>query len=729
MNTYQLNLYPQVLVFIYIYFLFALSLGCKLNEDSTPYYLLEIEPQHLEEVKSSLQEDDLNFGYKGHVIADLHLFRRLKSTQVQIHQKVVEKIQEKTKRRVKKMEQQYLQRLLPEVIAPDCCKHRRKIRRSLLPQKERCDHLHFLGVYKAWEQNYTGKNIRILIVDNGVDSTHPDLENNFDKSLCCDPWSRETSCNPHIDYLENEDIHHGTKCAGLIAGEKGNNICGDGVAYHATIGAVRLFNLYGEAFDAAIGIGLSCKRNKVDIYSCSFGYQSEVYENLGTVTKIALTEGDKQGRNGKGSIYVFPSGNGGSDAHCNLNGYARSIYTITIGSVGFDGNKATYTEFCPCVLATAFGEGGDDVCSKMITTKISRHDICTGKFKGSSVSAALASGVIALALEANNNLTSRDIQHLLVRTSDTNGTLLKADWRTNGAGHIMNDWFGFGLINASQMVWTAKTWTPVDELHICTVNTTEISEPNYLKDGSIIVTTQVKTDGCNKSVNEVMKVEHVEVTINFKTDFPYQLNIVLTSPMKTNSTLMKAKHNKSITEMNDKAISWTLMSVQFWDENPEGTWQIMMELESNYSRGGLNVYSVQLVLYGTSVNKYNKDPQAPAKNGHKESPDSGTITDFLYGSNIWLATSACIIVVSLIIIFRFVRNVNLNKMEVNSNESAQTTNVSENDLEKSEDSLLHIQNPAISLDPVHEEHKSVFGTIGDVQDKEEMVPLVRTKKY
>ncbi|KAK3581128.1 hypothetical protein CHS0354_033923 [Potamilus streckersoni] len=607
MNTCQMNLYP---FFLCIYFLLALSVACTLNEDYTPYHLLEIEARHLEEVKSLLDEDEFNLGYAGHVIGDLHLFRRLKSTQGPMNETLVEKIQEKTQRRVKKIEQQCLQRLLPEAILPDCFEHRRKIRRSLLPQKDRCDPLHFLGVYEAWEQNYTGKNIRILILDNGVDITHPDLENNFDKSMCCDAWTRERSCNPYVEYLEREDIHHGTQCAGLIAGEKGNNICGDGVAYHAIIGAVRLFNIHGKAFDAEVGIGLSYKRDEVDIYSCSFGYQSEVYESLGIAAQNAFTEGAKQGRNGKGSIYVFPSGNGGSDSHCNRNGYARSIYTVTIGSVGFDGNKANYTELCPCVLATAFGEGGDEFRSQLITTKsvIPRHDNCTWKFRGSSVSAALASGVIALALEAKNNLTSRDIQHLLVRTSETNGTLWKADWRTNGAGHRINDWFGFGLINASKMVWTAKTWKPVDALHICTVTSAVISEPNLLGGSYIMVTTQVKTDGCKKSINEVLKVEHVEVKIDFKTDFPYHLNIVLRSPMKTNSTLIKGKSNinKSNMEIRDKAISWTLMSVQFWDENPEGTWELTMELDGTYSRGSMNVYSVVLVLYGTSVNEYKK---------------------------------------------------------------------------------------------------------------------------
>ena len=41
---------------------------------------------------------------------------------------------------------------------------------------------------------------------------------------------------------------------------------------------------------------------------------------------------------------------------------------------------------------------------------------------GTSGSAAIGSGIIALALEANPNLSWRDVQHLIVRTARYDGT-------------------------------------------------------------------------------------------------------------------------------------------------------------------------------------------------------------------------------------------------------------------------------------------------------------------
>ena len=42
--------------------------------------------------------------------------------------------------------------------------------------------------------------------------------------------------------------------------------------------------------------------------------------------------GTSSGRYGYGNIYVFASGNGGQmHDNCNFDGYANSIYTLTVG--------------------------------------------------------------------------------------------------------------------------------------------------------------------------------------------------------------------------------------------------------------------------------------------------------------------------------------------------------------------------------------------------------------
>ena len=69
--------------------------------------------------------------------------------------------------------------------------------------------------------------------------------------------------------------------------------------------------------------------------------------------------GFKQGRDGKGSIFVWAAGNGGfadlDDRHsCAANGYVNSIYTIAVGSANSEGKRANYDVRCSAKMTTAF---------------------------------------------------------------------------------------------------------------------------------------------------------------------------------------------------------------------------------------------------------------------------------------------------------------------------------------------------------------------------------------
>ena len=51
------------------------------------------------------------------------------------------------------------------------------------------------------------------------------------------------------------------------------------------------------------------------------------------IFQAALKHGVLVGRRGRGSLFVVASGNGGrNDDNCNYDGYANSMYTITIGN-------------------------------------------------------------------------------------------------------------------------------------------------------------------------------------------------------------------------------------------------------------------------------------------------------------------------------------------------------------------------------------------------------------
>ena len=72
-----------------------------------------------------------------------------------------------------------------------------------------------------------------------------------------------------------------------------------------------------------------------------------------------MRRGTDYGRRGYGAIYVVASGNGGvKNDNCNYDGYANSVYTITIGAVDEFRHMPYYAEECASMLAVTYSSGG-----------------------------------------------------------------------------------------------------------------------------------------------------------------------------------------------------------------------------------------------------------------------------------------------------------------------------------------------------------------------------------
>lgn len=112
---------------------------------------------------------------------------------------------------------------------------------------------------------------------------------------------------------------------------------------------------------------------------------------------------------------------------------------------------------------------GSPTDAKVVTTDW--YHRCTIDHTGTSAAAPIASGIIALLLQARPDLTWRDVHHLVVYTSDFTRLTDNRGWRRNAAGLMYNSRFGFGLLDAYALVKTAVNWTLVDLMHTCNVST------------------------------------------------------------------------------------------------------------------------------------------------------------------------------------------------------------------------------------------------------------------
>lgn len=268
-----------------------------------------------------------------------------------------------------------------------------------------------MNIIGAWRRGYTGKNIVVTILDDGIERTHPDLIQNYDKNASYDVNGNDDDPMPRYD-ASNEN-KHGTRCAGEVAATANNSHCTVGIAFNARIGGVRMLD--GDVTDMVEARSLSLKPQHIHIYSASWGPDDDgkTVDGPANLARQAFENGIRMGRNGLGSIFVWASGNGGrSRDHCSCDGYTNSIYTISISSTAESKKKPWYLEECSSTLATTYSSG-ETYDKKIITTDLRQR--CTDSHTGTSASAPMAAGIIALTLEANPSLTWRDVQHIIVK--------------------------------------------------------------------------------------------------------------------------------------------------------------------------------------------------------------------------------------------------------------------------------------------------------------------------
>ncbi|MFC0215475.1 S8 family serine peptidase [Paenibacillus chartarius] len=238
---------------------------------------------------------------------------------------------------------------------------------------------------QAWRRA-TGHNVRVGVIDTGIDPSHPDLRRCIGRGI--------NLVNRSIPPLD--DNGHGTHIAGTIAGAglQQNGVIG--VAPRATIHAVKAFDSNGSAYVSDIIAGIDwCVQNDLDIINMSFGMKS-----YNKSLELAVLNAFRSGK-----IIVASSGNDGRRSFIDYP--ARFPQVISVGATTRANKVAPFTNRGRRIDIFAPGE---NVYSAWLHGKY--HEL-----SGTSMATSHVSGVVALLLSVRPGLRTPQVKELLRRTS------------------------------------------------------------------------------------------------------------------------------------------------------------------------------------------------------------------------------------------------------------------------------------------------------------------------
>lgn len=324
----------------------------------------------------------------------------------------------------------------------------------------------------AWSMT-RGAGVTIAVVDDGVELHHPDLAARAAAGL---HWNFESD-TPNGGHTIDA-FQHGTAVAGMAAAQGGNQRGMIGIAPEARFASWVIFRTNGSLSAPFVSPEQRAKMFQFQNQSVQVQNHSWVTPggNLVPVSMeehLAISNAVTLGRGSKGVVIVRAAGNNRvspQPRNVNEDAYTSDPRVITVAAVRYDGRVASYsTPGAAILVAAPSGDPGfpspfstDRLGSKgfnqiSFTNDLAEYVFAGLWFGGTSSAAPLISGIAALILSANPDLTYRDVQQILIHAAyqpdPADPGIVE-----NGAGYRVSHNTGFGLVNAGTAVDLARTW-------------------------------------------------------------------------------------------------------------------------------------------------------------------------------------------------------------------------------------------------------------------------------
>ena len=319
-----------------------------------------------------------------------------------------------------------------------------------------------INAEKAWKLSQGDTNIRVSVIDTGVDFWHPDLINNV--VLGYDVTGNNSQGAP-IWITDN----HGTACAGIIGAVTNNTIGVAGVSHNCKVVPVHMTHP-GPILNSSLA-AKSIKwawENGADVISNSWVFAIPLAQ-----LDSAIFTAASQGRNGKGCVLVFAAGNNNDT----VNYPACLGNVIAVGAIDRCGVRSGRIDVVPesCEPWNSTADPGSAFGEKLDVVAPGTHIYTTDRqgnegynelkgtagdyyefFGGTSAACPHVAGVAALMLSINPNLTSQEVRDIVEQTARK----IRKDLYSyvDTLGHPNGEWnmyMGYGLIDAHRAVLKA----------------------------------------------------------------------------------------------------------------------------------------------------------------------------------------------------------------------------------------------------------------------------------
>jgi subtilisin family serine protease len=328
-----------------------------------------------------------------------------------------------------------------------------------------------INITEAWKLS-RGEGVRVAVYDDGVDVNHEDIKENLILA-----WNIDTNSSD-VSNTSSDGNHslHGNHCAGFITASL-NGVGTVGVAPSAQLIAIK----QTQTDDAKTILAFEyAKDHGAKVINCSWGtlnVSESVVAELKSLYDANIT-------------VVFASGNDhlsldeaiceNSNVPCFRNDESEVEWVISVGSSSEYNDLSPFSTYGASVDVIAPGGDASNSIGMLCTDDTGEqgskdnYGVVDNNYSfgnGTSYSAPVVSGVVALMYDVYPNITPKQVRDILISTTDKIGTttpskaipeydtygILPANYELNATSGLSFDVRrAYGKINAGRAVAAAK---------------------------------------------------------------------------------------------------------------------------------------------------------------------------------------------------------------------------------------------------------------------------------